>query len=101
AAFATAITARPDNEHSRFGAGALALATGRAQDARAHLEKAVAMNPWQAQYHHDLGVACFRLGHWVRATEECRKALRLEPSRTATRSLLIQSYLWDGHAEPA
>jgi predicted CXXCH cytochrome family protein len=99
-AYAASVTANPDSERSRLGAGRLALEMNRLPDARAHLEHAIRLNPWQSQYHHDLARVYFRLGDWSRAEEACRKALKLEPF-AATRSLLVQTYLWDGRAEKA
>ena len=92
---------QPDSERGRFGAGSLALEIGRPMDARAHLEQAIKINPWRAHYYHELAVACFRLGDWKRAEDACAQALRLEPTRTDTRSLLIQVHLWNGYPNRA
>jgi len=101
AAYASAVAARPDSEGTRSAAGTLALEMGRREVARDHLEQAIRINPWRANYRHQLAVAYFRLGDWARATVDCLEALRLEPSRAATRSLLVQTYLWDGRADKA
>jgi hypothetical protein len=100
ACYAASVAANPNRERTRLGAGRLALDTNRLADARAHLEEAIRLNPWQSQYHHELARAYFRLGDWSRAAEACRQALKLEPF-SATRSLLIQTYLWDGREKSA
>jgi predicted CXXCH cytochrome family protein len=101
AAFEASLSARPESEATLSLAGSLALELNRAEAARAYFERAVRVNPWQWSYHHGLAVASFRRGDWDRSADECRTALRLEPTAVGTRSLLIQSYLWDGRKPQA
>lgn len=96
AAYETVLVARPDAETALLGAGTVALAMNKPDEARGYFERAARINPWDPEYYHGLAVASFRRGEWGRAANECRQALRLDPTRTGTRSLLIQSYLWDG-----
>jgi Tfp pilus assembly protein PilF len=99
--YAAAVAANPDRERSRIGAGQLALDMNRVVEARDHLEHLVKLNPWHSQYQHELARACFRMGDWTRAAEACRRALKLEPFQSSTRSLLTQTLLWDGRAAEA
>ena len=59
------------------------------------------MNPWNRKYHLGLAIACFRLSDWDRSVRACRQALRLEPSNSASHSLLLQCYLCLGRKEQA
>jgi hypothetical protein len=101
AGFEASASARPGSEAALGAAGSVALELDRADAARSFFERAIERNPWQSSYHHGLAVASFRRGEWGRAAGECRQALRLEPTATGTRSLLIQCYLWDGRTDQA
>jgi hypothetical protein len=99
--YAAIVAANPESERSRLGAGKLALEMNRLPEARMHLEQAIRLNPWQPQYHHELARVHFRIGDWSRAVDACQRSLRLEPFQTATRSLMIQTFLWDGREKSA
>jgi Flp pilus assembly protein TadD len=60
----------------------------RAEDARAALTRAVAINPDLATAHNALGVAYARLGSADRAKEEWRRALALRPDFADARANL-------------
>jgi tetratricopeptide (TPR) repeat protein len=87
------LVARPAAETTLSRAGDLALEMNDADLASAYFTRAVAVNPWRSQYYHGLAVASFRRGELGRAVEECTKALKLEPTSTKTRSLLVQCRL--------
>lgn len=100
-AFEAILSEKPDFETALHGAGNLALERNRLEAARSYLERAVRVNPWRRHYHHGLAVASFRRGEWDRAVKECQQALRLEPSNSPSRSLLVQCYLCLGHKDKA
>jgi Tfp pilus assembly protein PilF len=101
AGYDTVLSHRPESETALHRAGSLALELNRPEAARSYLERAVGMNPWRWPYHFGLATASFRRGEWGRAVGECREALRLEPTNSATRSLLIQCYLGAGERDDA
>lgn len=100
-AMAAAVAARPNFERTRFSAGALSLQMGRPEEARDHLEQVVRINPHQAFYHHELARAWYRLHRPDRAAAACRDALRLDPFRIPSRSLLVLTLLADARWEQA
>jgi tetratricopeptide (TPR) repeat protein len=101
AALETVLAARPESEMALRGAATLALEMDRPEAARGFFERAVRVNPWHRPYHQGLAVISFRLGEWDRSARECRQALRLEPTNSAARSLLLQCYLGLGQKDQA
>jgi Flp pilus assembly protein TadD len=95
------LSARPESELVLHGAGSLALEMNRAAAARSFFERAARVNPWNRSYPHGLAVASFRLAEWDRSARECRQALRIEPSNSASHSLLLQCYLRLGRKDQA
>lgn len=95
------LAAQPESERALHAAGNLAMELKRNDDARTYFERAVRINPWNKYYHHGLAVVSFRKGQLSRGVEECRRSLRLEPTYTPTRSLLIQCYLGLGERDKA
>jgi hypothetical protein len=95
------LSARPNAEMSLYGAAFLALRMNRPAEARAFFRRAARVNPWNHQYPHGQAVASFRLAEWDRSARECRQALRIEPSNSASHSLLLQCYLGLGQKDRA
>lgn len=93
AAYEKHLAAHPNAELTLPRAGDVALTLNQPDAARSYFERAVRINPWLAHYHHGLAVASFRKGEFDRSVRECREALKLEPTRSATRSLLVQCEL--------
>jgi Flp pilus assembly protein TadD len=103
-AFAVAqkiLEARPQAEVVLYGAGFMSLGLNQAAKARSFFERAVRVNPWNHGYHHGMAIASFRLAEWERSARECRQALRVEPSNSASHSLLLQCYLCLGQNDQA
>jgi Flp pilus assembly protein TadD len=61
--------------------------------ARSAMLKAIAVNPWQSDYHLALASLCYKAGDWPAAVAACRDAIRLNPELVEARSLLVQCYL--------
>lgn len=101
AAYEAILAQKPDFESTLHGAGYVALAMNRPDAARAYLERAVRVNPWNWHYHVGLARASFRKGEWDRAIRECQASLRLEATNPSTRSLLVQCYLCLGYRDKA
>jgi Flp pilus assembly protein TadD len=101
AALEAVLAARPESEMTLHGAASIALEMDRLEEARGFFERAARVNPWQRPYRQGLAVISFRLGEWDRSARECRESLRLEPTNTAARSLLIQCYLCLGQKDQA
>jgi Flp pilus assembly protein TadD len=101
AAYETVLTARPESELALHGAASLALEMNRPEVARPFFERAVRVNPWHRPYYQGLAVASFRLGEWDRSARECHQALQLEPTNSASRSLLLQCDLCLGRKDEA
>jgi hypothetical protein len=101
AAAEAVLSRRPESEVALHGAAFLALQMNRPVAARSFFERAARVNPWNRSYHHGLAVASFRLAQWDRSARECRQALRIEPSNSASHSLLLQCYLCLGQKDQA
>jgi predicted CXXCH cytochrome family protein len=101
AAAETVLDSNPESEIVLQGAGFLALEMNRPAAALSYFERAVRVNPWNRKYHLGLAIASFRQLDWDRSARACRQALRLEPSNSASHSLLLQCYLCLGLKEQA
>jgi predicted CXXCH cytochrome family protein len=101
AAAETVLAANPESEVVLQGAGFLALEMNRPTAALSYLERAVRVNPWNRKYHLGQAIASFRLKDWDGSARACRQALRIEPSNSASHSLLLQCYLCLGKKELA
>jgi Flp pilus assembly protein TadD len=95
------LAARPESEVTLHGAASLCLEMNRPAAARAYFERAARVNPWNHNYHLGLAIASFRLAEWERSARECREALRIEPSDSASHSLVLQCYLCLGRKDRA
>jgi Tfp pilus assembly protein PilF len=101
AAAAAVLAERPESELVLQGMGFAALAAKHLKAARSYLERAVRVNPWNHRYYHGLALTSFELAQWDRSADECREALRIEPSNSASHSLLLQCYLRQGRKDQA
>jgi tetratricopeptide (TPR) repeat protein len=95
------LAARPECEEGLHWAGFVTLALNRPTEARTYYERAIRVNPGSRDYHLGLAAAFFRLVQWERSAEECRQALRIEPSDSQVHSLLLQCYLCLGRKDAA
>ncbi len=74
---------------------------GLLDEAVENLAEAVRINPHHPGYQHDLAVARLRKGEMAGAEKACRDALKQDPSRVKTRSLLILALLRQGRVDLA
>jgi Tfp pilus assembly protein PilF len=93
AAFRTALAREPNRESALADAADFADDGGRHDDAIALWRRAIAINPWPAEYHGRLAYALFQARDWREAAKECRAALRLNPVEHLARELLIRCEL--------
>jgi hypothetical protein len=101
AAYEQALKLKPELESSLDRAGTVALSRNDGRKARAFYERAVKVNPWRWHYYQSLAKAAFILGDWERGVSECQQSLKLEPTNTSTRSLLVLCYLGMGEKKQA
>jgi cytochrome c-type biogenesis protein CcmH/NrfG len=100
-AFGEILARNPRDENALAESATLAGNLGRAGDALALWERAIAVSPYVSQYHHALAAVRAQRGEWDLAARACRQALRLNAARTNTRALLVASYLRSGHEKEA
>ncbi len=99
--YETILAARPDSERTLERAGELALELNRPQTTQTYLERGLRINPWRWHFPYRLAIAHFRQGSWQPALKACQTAVRLEPFRLPSRSLLVQCCLAAGESENA
>jgi len=100
-AFEEVLRIEPGRELTLRASGRLLARLERPELARSALRKAIAVNPWQSDYHLALASACYQCRDWPGAVAACRDAIRLNPELFAARSLLVQSYLQSREPEKA
>lgn len=89
--FERALRIEPDHPASLVGLGEALLRSGKADEARAPLERALRLRPDDAQAHHLLAqVLLFHDWKWDRAKAHLDRALHLRPAHAATRQ--VQAY---------
>jgi tetratricopeptide (TPR) repeat protein len=91
----------PTSESSLVGAASASARAGHTEQALGFWHRAVAINPWRADYHQFLGVVQAQKGAWSAAAESARAALRLDPANIQARLLLVQSYIKLGRRQDA
>ena len=74
----------PDSAAAHAGLGIALLSADRPADARAHLERAVELDPAQSEAWNGLGVALARAGEIERAETAWRRAVELDPELADT-----------------
>jgi tetratricopeptide (TPR) repeat protein len=90
-AFRVGLALAPDDERLLEGAAALAGATGRRDEAVALLHRAVAINPYCADYPRRLAVLHAEMSRWAEAAAAARAALGLDLSLVEARISLVIS----------
>jgi tetratricopeptide (TPR) repeat protein len=91
----------PQREQALADAGTLAEMLHRPQAAIAYWRRAVAVNPWDPDYHASLARLLAESQEWPAAITECEALLRLEPNNVPTRRTLITCCLRSGDEERA
>jgi Flp pilus assembly protein TadD len=99
--FESALSRAPGREKSLFGAALIAARMGRNERAIQFWVKAIALNPWNWEYHDELAKLYAAKEEWKMASEQCEKALRLNIASWDTRKLFIQSLLRGGEKDRA
>jgi tetratricopeptide (TPR) repeat protein len=100
-AFRTALNREPNREKSLFGAALMAGQTGRVNDAIEFWTRAIALNPWNWEYHDELAKLYADRQEWKQAAEQCQRALKLNMASWETRRLLVKCLLHLGERAKA
>jgi tetratricopeptide (TPR) repeat protein len=100
-AFERILSIQPGREWT-LAYSALALrGLKRSDQARAALEKTIAVSPWRSDYRLGLARVCSQAGDWAGAVAACRTAIRLNPELVEARTLLVRCYLRSHEPEKA
>jgi Flp pilus assembly protein TadD len=91
ATFQSALRVAPDHERNLEMSAVLAQTLGRRDEALSLLRRAVALNPYCADYHRRLARLHAETGDWPAAGRSARAALRLDISQLEARAILIES----------
>jgi len=91
----------PDYEQALDERVSLALKLSDRQAALAPALRAVAVNPWYAEFHERLAHCQLGDAHWSEALQEADEALRLDPFLNFARQFRIQCLLHDKDAQRA
>jgi Flp pilus assembly protein TadD len=100
-AFELALKLAPQREKSLFGAALVAAQVGQNNRAIELWNQAIALNPWNWEYHDELAKLYAAKEEWKLAAEQCHEALQLNIASWDTRKLLVQSLLRAGEKERA
>ena len=100
-AFEEVLRIDPGHELTLRSTGLLQAGLQRLESAHSVLQKAIAINPWCSDYRAAFAQVCYQADDWPGAIAACHSAIRLNPELTATRSLLIQSFLRSHQPENA
>ncbi len=92
-AFRHALQLAPDREWSLFGAAQLASQLGRSEAAVTFWQRAIALNPWNWEYHDELAKVYAHRQEWKNAAEQCQETLKLNIAASETRKLLVKCLL--------
>jgi tetratricopeptide (TPR) repeat protein len=92
-AFEAALEGSPNREKSLFGAALTATQLGRADDGLKFWQRAIAMNPWNWEYHDEIAKIYAARQDWKKAAEHCRQAVQLNIAAWDTRKLLVTCLL--------
>lgn len=90
ALYAELVAENPDDSALHASYAGVLGALGKFPEAREHLEKALALDPLNAEAHHNLAVIHERAGEREQAIDEYRKALRYDPRYEPSRKALVR-----------
>lgn len=93
AAFRTALRVSHASEPTLVAAGPHAARYRDREEALTHLKRAVAINPYRADYYLAIALVHSQAQDWVDAVEAARESLRLNPWEREARMILIQCLL--------
>jgi Flp pilus assembly protein TadD len=92
-AFDEVLAQSPQREVTLHWAAALALERKQPEAAIPYLERAREVNPWRHDVHVILAEAQVQRRDWPAAFREAQEALKLNPTSTEARQLLVEYYL--------
>ena len=95
------VQAVPRSAEARNNLGGALLVGGAVDEAIAHLQEALRLDPAHAEAHSNLGVALARRGRSKEAMDHYREALRLDPNQTQAYSNLGNALLQQGQVGEA
>jgi tetratricopeptide (TPR) repeat protein len=101
ASFAKALAITPGNAMALSGAGALAMNSGRLDEAIELTRRSLEGDPLSASAYMSLGMSLFAADRFAQAEEAFRKALELAPQRGATHAHLALALVAQGQGEEA
>jgi Flp pilus assembly protein TadD len=96
AAYQAVLEKAPEREATLARATILAERLRRWDLAVEYARRALQVNPWRWEYHHELGMINAQLRDWPAAIVSCRKALQLHPASLVSRAQLLNSYIQMG-----
>lgn len=99
--FEMALKLAPEREFALSRAAKVAIELGQYTVARDYLQRAIAINPWDASYHADLA-RCLAIAYdWPQTIQQCQKAIDINPFRHEPRKYLVAAYLATGNRKGA
>jgi serine/threonine-protein kinase len=101
AAFQRALTIEPGNARALVGAGRLARALGRFDEALTLNRRAVELDPLSNLAHYILGQTAYSAGRLEEAEAAARKAVELAPEHPVARIVLAAVFLAQGRPQQA
>ena len=96
--FETTIERNPDCWIAHNNLGLMLMQAGRAPEAKARLERALALKPEDAEAHNNLGAVLDVLGQHAAATKHYERATLLKPDYTEAWINLAIDYFLTGHS---
>jgi len=96
-----AVASSPHSSYARASLGAIYLARGRVDEARAHYQRAVELNPAEPKANLNLGVIAGRAGRTREAQEHFRRETVVNPGYADAWFNLAQSHAYAGDLETA
>jgi tetratricopeptide (TPR) repeat protein len=100
-AFEAVLAIAPAREDALVSAAALAGQQGRYEQAIDFWRRGLAVNPWVARYHYELGKLLIIRREWPEAVKECQSAIRLNPFHVDAKQTLVFAYLQLGRKAQA
>ena len=101
AAFKAVLEKAPEHEETLVDAATLTESLKRPDPAIDYWRRAIAVNPWMADYRWHLAQLLAEKKDWPAARDECLATLRFHPRSGNLRKLLIRSYLQTGQQQQA
>jgi hypothetical protein len=101
AAFQAVLTQSPERETALVGAASMAEAVGQTEAAVGYWRRAVAVDPWPADYHRRLVLSLVKREAWAEAEPACRAWVEADPFSTEARVTRVTCLLAAGRKDEA